>query len=177
MNEIDIEKQLSEITLPEVHMDEHKNVTKKRMTQLRNTPFIGLVIVTLIAIGSGKLSHFIDLPSLQFVTLIPLLLLALSHGLGGVKMIFTAPFHMNATTEKKSAYITVLKDFRIYTVITGWFGVTLGAVLMFNDSSLYERELQDLLPMFGVLIMTLVYGYFLGYFYAYPLQKRFEHNN
>ncbi len=162
MGETDFEKQLSEITLPEVLMDEHKMITKKKMTQLRNTPFIGLVIVTLIGIGSGKFSYFIDLPSLQFVTLIPLLLLAVSYGVGGVKMVFTAPFQMNATGEKKEAFITVLKDLRIYTVTSGWFGVTLGAVLMFNNHSLWEKELAELLPTFGILIMTLVYGYFLA---------------
>ncbi len=176
MNEIDIEKQLSEITLPEVHMDEHKTVTKKRMTQLRNTPFIGVLIITLVAIGSGNFAYFIDLPSLLFVLLIPLFLLVGSYGVGGVKMILTAPFQMNAIGEKREAYITVLKDFRTYTVISGWFGVALGAVLMFNSSGLWERDLDKLLPVFGILIMTLFYGYFFGYFYAYPLQKRFEHN-
>lgn len=181
MNSEDFEKQLSELELPEVTMNEHKKMTKKAMTPLRNTPFIGVILIIVLGMvaneGLSNLQKFADIPSLIIVTVIPLSLLVVSYGIGGLKMAFSAPFEMGATGELKNAYITVLKDLRIYAIVSGWIGAIIGLILVFNDKGILSRELADLLPVFGLAMMTVLYGYMIAFLYAYPLQKRFEHNN
>ncbi len=181
MNKTEIEQQLSEISLPEVTMDKHSAISKKKMSPLRNTPFIGIIIITLLGmmanVGVSKLKLFMDIPSLIYVTLIPFSLITISYGLGGLKMVFTAPFEMRATGEIRDAYITILKDLKIYAIVSGWLGAIIGLILVVNDGELLTRTRVDFLPIVGVGMMTVLYGYFIAYFYAYPLQKRFEHNN
>lgn len=181
MNNNEFEKQLSELKLPEVTMSEHKEITKNSMTPLRNTPFIGVFLIILLGMianeGVANLQKFADIPSLIIVTAIPLSLLIVSYGIGGLKMVFKAPFEMKATGERKEAYITVLKDTRVYAIISGWIGAVIGLILVFNDKEILNREIVDLLPVFGLAMMTVLYGYMIAFLYAYPLQKRFEHNN
>lgn len=181
MNSEELEKELSALELPEVAMNEHKNITKKAMTPLRNTPFLGVFIIVILGMianeGVSNLQKFIDIPSLIIVTVIPLSLIVASYGIGGLKMIFKAPFEMNATGDLKNAYITVLKDMRVYAIISGWIGAIIGLILVFNDKKMLSQEYVELLPVFGLAMMTVLYGYMLAFLYAYPLQKRFEHNN
>ncbi len=177
MNDKEFEQSLQEIAIPEVRMEQHKEMTKKEFTTMQNTPLIGVVILTIIAVGAERLRFFVDLPSLQFTLLIPLLLIFYSYKWQGVAMVFTAPFQLNASGEKKERYVAIFKDLKTYFIVSGWLGSILAFILMANTGKVFEMDMPALLHELGIAFMTILYGYFFAYFFAYPVQRGIENNH
>lgn len=177
MNENNFEKRLHDMAIPEVHMEQHKNEIKKEFSTMQNTPVIGVIALTIIAVGVQRLSFFWDLPSLQFIVGVPLLLIFYSYKLQGLKMVFTAPFHLNVIGETKELYVQIFKDLRTYFVVSGWLGTILALIILANTGKIFEMEKAELFHELGVVSMTVLYGYFFAYFFAYPIQRGIENNH
>jgi flagellar motor component MotA len=130
---------------------------------------IGLIItLTLIAVGMGDLTAFIDIPSALIV--FGLTIGGLIFAKAGIPNMFSASFAADATRENLQAAARGWAQAKSYANASGVIGTMIGWVIMLKNLD----DIGAIGPGMAIAILTILYGLVVAYGICLPMQMRLE---
>ena len=172
MSDVEFEKYLKSIKVPEINMTNHKESLKMKLMRMQRVSLVTALLLIVAACYLGQSSMiFINIPSLVIILGLPLLLLGGTYGLNSITVFFRGFSNLRKSPNNWDYYIRVFQDMKKFFIFSGWMGLLIG----FIQASTQIQNLSKLPVALSVASVTLLYGYIGAYCFCYPVQRKIEY--